>query len=132
MQKDIKNSNSFSIGQASESAVEAFYQQRGALVIAKNYFNRKGKRFGEIDLIALKGRSIYFIEVKARSSEMFGGALASFTAQKRAKLIKTIEYFLLLNPQYRALQPKIHLAIVAINPVDKTAQSIKILIDVID
>lgn len=46
-------------------------------------------RMGEIDLIMRDGRYLVFVEVRARVSMVFGGALASITHAKRQKLLKT-------------------------------------------
>lgn len=51
-------------------------------------------RFGEIDLIARKGRTVCFVEVKLRSSVQFGLPREAVTAVKRERLRKTALYYL--------------------------------------
>lgn len=52
-------------------------------------------RVGEIDLIMRDDSCLVFVEVRARVSDAFGGALASITYNKKQKLIKTASLFLL-------------------------------------
>ncbi len=51
-------------------------------------------RMGEIDLILRDGEYLVFVEVRARSSQAFGGAIASVTFSKKQKLIKTALHYL--------------------------------------
>ena len=51
-------------------------------------------RFGEIDLIMRDGTTLVFIEVRMRANEMFGGAAASITPAKQAKLLRTARHYL--------------------------------------
>lgn len=57
-------------------------------------------RFGEIDLIMKDHHTLVFIEVRARRSDEFGGALMSITHAKQQKIIKTAEHYLLINKLY--------------------------------
>ena len=54
-------------------------------------------RLGEIDLIMRDNNTLVFVEVRARVSNAFGGAIASVTHSKRQKLIKTASLYLLAN-----------------------------------
>ena len=82
-------------------------QKRGAIaeqavarhLIAQGYYLRQSNfsvaRLGEIDLILQRGRTIYFVEVKARKdASAFGGALAAITARKRLRLQRAALYYL--------------------------------------
>jgi len=69
-------------GAAAEALAAEFLQSRGLAVIKRNYRCRGG----EIDLIARDGATLVFVEVRLRSSNAFGGALASITAAKRRRL----------------------------------------------
>lgn len=57
-------------------------------------------KLGEIDLIMLDGNYIVFIEVKMRTSNNFGGALASVTRNKQNKIKKTANMYLLQHQYY--------------------------------
>jgi len=49
---------------------------------------------GEIDLLMQDGSVLVFVEVRSRSNTRFGGALASVSHRKRARLIRTARFFL--------------------------------------
>src|SRR5689334_14042733 len=64
---------------------------------------------GEIDIIALRGRQLVFIEVKARSSDL-DDILVSFKQQSR--IIRAAELFLSHNPKYRNHEIRFDVAII--------------------
>jgi putative endonuclease len=59
-----------------------FLTARGLTIVARNFRTRRG----EIDLIAQDGATLVFVEVRLRRSPSFGGAGASITAAKGARL----------------------------------------------
>ena len=67
-------------------------------------------RGGEIDLIMQHGRELVFVEVRFRSSASHGGALASITSGKQARLVLAAQVFL---QRYRRL-PACRFDVVAI------------------
>jgi putative endonuclease len=77
-------------GDRAEDVAATFLQQRGLTLATRNY----QCRFGEIDLIARDGDTVVFVEVRMRASGAFGGAAASITAGKRAKLLRTARHYL--------------------------------------
>lgn len=77
-------------GRHAEDLAAAFLQQRGLVIVERNY----RCRYGEIDLIAREGRTLVFVEVRMRTREDFGGAAASITAAKRGKLSRAARHFL--------------------------------------
>lgn len=81
-------------GDDAERLAETFLVKRGLNVVARNYHCR----FGEIDLIMRENETLVFVEVKMRkvtSSKIdFGGALASITKSKQAKIIATAQHYL--------------------------------------
>lgn len=64
---------------------------------------------GEIDIIALRGKRVVFIEVKARSSDL-DDRLVSFKQQKR--IVRAAELFLSTNPKYRNYEIRFDVAII--------------------
>lgn len=54
-------------------------------------------RHGEIDIIALDGDVLAFVEVKLRGSGSFGDALMSITASKQKKLRRAAEGYFYVN-----------------------------------
>jgi putative endonuclease len=70
-------------GSRCEDAAALFLESKGLTIVARNFRTRRG----EIDLIARDGDTLVFVEVRLRSSAAFGGAAASITAAKCARLV---------------------------------------------
>ena len=77
-------------GKDAEARAARYLEARGLHIVERNYRSR----YGEIDLIARDGVPLVFVEVRARSSNAFGGAAASITAAKRQKLTRTALHYL--------------------------------------
>ncbi len=68
------------LGRAGEDIAAAWYEDNGYEVLERNWRRREG----EVDLIARKGRTVVFCEVKTRSSDAFGtGAESVLPAKQR-------------------------------------------------
>jgi putative endonuclease len=70
------------IGKFGEEAAAEYLIDKGYLVLEKNF----SVRYGEIDLVALDGDSLVFVEVKTRTSDRFGLPEDSITAEKMARM----------------------------------------------
>jgi putative endonuclease len=73
-----------------------------ALLILKGYrilARRHRGPFGEIDIIATRGRRLAFVEVKQRNSA--GDAAAALTATQADRLSNAVEHWLWRNPRFR-------------------------------
>jgi putative endonuclease len=77
-------------GSEAERCAERFLLQRHLVLLQRNY----RCRFGEIDLIMRNGETLVFVEVRLRSSSVFGGAGASVTSFKQTKLLRTARHYL--------------------------------------
>ena len=77
-------------GQQAEALALSWLQQRGLVCVTRNY----RCRMGEIDLIMHDGTTLVFVEVRQRRSARFGGAAASITPAKQARLVRTAEHYL--------------------------------------
>ena len=78
-------------GAAAEDIAARFLAERGLRVIERNF----RVRGGEIDLVCRDGKTTVFVEVRQRSRGDFGGAAASITAAKQARLILAARHWLL-------------------------------------
>jgi len=67
-----------SVGMAAETAAANYLQQQGYKIIQQNWRTR----WCEIDLVAAKDKTIYFVEVKYRSSADYGTGLDYITPKK--------------------------------------------------
>lgn len=72
------------IGGSGEDIAAAFLQGLGYIILTRNY----RKRFGEIDIIAEEGDTLVFVEVKTRSSAVFGSPLEAVDARKQQRMAK--------------------------------------------
>ncbi len=88
------------IGSVAEQQACDYLMAQGLKWVESNY----QCRVGEIDLIMRDKNCLVFIEVRARVSNAFGGALASVTYNKKQKLIKTATLFL-LTEKFHDKQP---------------------------
>lgn len=83
--------NPRSKGQWYEQQARRFLETQGLLFVTANYYCRQG----ELDLIMQDQDALVFIEVRYRSSQQFGGALASISPAKQKKIRHTARYYLL-------------------------------------
>jgi putative endonuclease len=77
-------------GARAEEAACAFLASRGVAIVARNVRNR----FGEIDIVARDGDTLVFVEVRLRRSRAYGGAAASITPAKTARLVSAAQAYL--------------------------------------
>jgi putative endonuclease len=77
-------------GDAAEDAAARMLAARGLRIIERN-FRVKG---GEIDLVCRDGATTVFVEVRLRRRQDYGGAAASITAAKQARLILAARHWL--------------------------------------
>ena len=68
-----------------EALAAEFLVARGLSIVERNFRCRRG----EIDIIARDGDTLVFAEVRLRTRSDFGGAAASITAKKRARMRET-------------------------------------------
>lgn len=77
-------------GQAGEDAALAYLTVQGLTLLQRN-FRCKG---GEIDLVMQDGAALVFVEVRQRANLRHGGAAASVTRSKQARLIIAAQIYL--------------------------------------
>jgi putative endonuclease len=119
------------LGFAGERAAADWYKDNGFSIVALNYFNRRGKRVGEIDFIATRVRNIHFVEVKSRVSHSTELALEQVNQPKQMRLLMAIRYFLLMNQKYMEYEQHIDVAVVLFSQFDKSTPRVNIYPDVI-
>ncbi len=77
-------------GQAGESAAEEYLRRKGYRIVARNLRSH----LGELDLVAEDGQVLVFVEVKARRTDAFGGAIHAVHHRKQEKLIQLAAQYL--------------------------------------
>lgn len=82
------------LGRWGEQVAVQWLEQQGFRLLARNWCRCEG----EIDLIAMQGTTLVFIEVKTRRSEAFGTAEESVDERKRRQLARLAQHYLDENP----------------------------------
>ena len=76
-----------------EDLASEYIKNHGYKILERNF--RKG--YGEIDIIAIEGQILCFIEVKTRTSNQFGSPLEAINYWKLKTLTKTAQYYKMLH-----------------------------------
>jgi len=82
--------NKTEIGRRGEALAEGFLKRKGYKILDRNW---KG-RAGEIDIVALDGKTVVFVEVKTRSSEKFGSPKDAVDSRKKKHLTNAAKEYL--------------------------------------
>lgn len=77
-------------GRDSETSAEQFLRRKGYAILERNLRTT----IGELDLVADDHGVLVFVEVKARTTGAFGGALLAVDRRKQAKLIRLAGQYL--------------------------------------
>ncbi|MDF2458444.1 MAG: uncharacterized protein K0S79_860 [Nitrospira sp.] len=77
-------------GQEGEETAERYLRQKGYRIVARNLRTS----LGELDLVAEDGDVLVFVEVKARRTTDFGGAVHAVHRQKQTQLVRLAAQFL--------------------------------------
>lgn len=85
-------------GWRGELIASLYLRCRGYRIVAR----RQRTPVGEIDIVAIKGRRISFVEVKARSS--FAAAEASVLGEQRRRVRRAATSFIAARPCYQAFE----------------------------
>lgn len=90
------------LGRHGESVAARYLEDHGLRILARNVH----LRHAEIDLIALDGGTLCFVEVRLRSSDRFGSAAASVDRRKQRKLARAAAEWLARGraPRYARLR----------------------------
>lgn len=81
-----------------EDAAARWLCAQGWQVVQRNF----RCKLGEIDIIALDGECLVFVEVRARSNPRFSSAAASVDRRKQRKLLRAARVFLQHNAHWQA------------------------------
>lgn len=77
------------LGSSGERLAARYLRRHGYRILMRN-FRAAG---AEIDLVALDGETLVFVEVKARRSEAAGSPLAAVDARKQARIRRAAEVY---------------------------------------
>jgi putative endonuclease len=93
-----------SIGKYGEFLACIYYERAEFFIIYRNVRTKSG----EIDIIALKKGSIYFIEVKTRSNSKFGYPEEAISEEKKERIKRCVSEFLEDNKVYEDYEVYYH------------------------
>ncbi len=122
------------IGDLGENIAVTFLMKQGFDVVDRNYL----KKYGELDIVAIKGEIYHFIEVKSVSCESFPDVnheTDSYRPEdnvhgyKLKRLSKTIQAYILEKQVYER-EWQFDIAVVYLNTITRTAR-VKLLEDII-
>jgi len=80
-------------GADKEQLAVDYLTKQGMRIVERNF---RGKQ-GEIDIIGYHNQYLVFVEVKYRSSEVKGSALAAVDARKQRQICKVADYYRYLH-----------------------------------
>ena len=84
----------YQAGLLGEGLAAEYLKQRGYRLVSRRYRGR----LGEVDLIASRGQTLFFIEVKFRPKGRLGTGLLAIDADKRRRMKLTAQDYLKQRP----------------------------------
>ncbi len=81
------------LGQRGESIACQALRERGVQILARNVRTPHG----ELDIVTRQGKTLVFVEVKARTSRTFGLPEEALNRSKQAHLIAAAQHYLEIN-----------------------------------
>ena len=106
-------------GRKGEEQAAAALEASGMEIIARNFRSK----YGEIDIVALSGETIVFIEVKAWSAFGLEDLQYVIDVRKQRKIIKTAKFFLCENRKYSRMAIRFDVVFVKNNSVTHLASA---------
>lgn len=83
------------LGKIGENLAAVYLRKHGYRILERNF----KKRYGELDLIALSGTVLVFIEVKTRIGSSFGRPEEAVTPWKLREVVQTAQFYKSLHPE---------------------------------
>ena len=96
-------------GREGEARAAVALEGKGMTIIARNFRHRSG----EIDLVALDGEVLVFVEVKAWSSYGIEDLQIRIDKKKRSRIIETAKYFLSSHREYNCMAVRFDVVFIA-------------------
>ena len=111
--------NSAVRGRKGEEQAAAVLEASGMEIIAKNFRSK----YGEVDIVALSGETVVFIEVKSWSTFGLEDLQYGLDLKKQRKIIKTAKYFLSENREYSRMAIRFDVVFVKNNSITHLASA---------
>lgn len=114
--KDLRNKR---LGKTGEDLACEYLFNHHYKILERNF----RKRYGELDIVAVKDDTLVFVEVKTRIGRVFGLPEESVTPRKLAEVKQTAAYYKLLHPE---LPDSMQIDVIAIElEVDETLKAFR-------
>ena len=114
-----KNSHKKRLGKIGEDLASEYLTSHHYTIIERNF----QKRYGELDIIAIKDKTLIFVEVKTRIGRKFGLPEESVTPRKLREVKQTALYYKLLHPE---LPDRMRIDVIAIElDIDETLKAFR-------
>jgi putative endonuclease len=98
------------VGAAFEARAQEFLQRQRLRFVARNV----SCRGGEIDLVMReRDGALVFVEVRARAQRRYGGAAASIGWQKKQRIVRAAQHFLVTRVSHLRDQPACRFDVIA-------------------
>ena len=81
---------SYELGREGEEAAVIFLQQKGFLIVERNFRSQQG----EVDIIARDGEFLVFVEVKNYSFRSYGAPAGAVRKNKRQSIIHAAQFYI--------------------------------------
>lgn len=113
------------VGRAGETAACEYLSKKGYQIIERNF---NDIQWGELDIIAIKDKTLIFVEVKSRLSNQYGNPEEAVTKHKLSSLKRTANFYVMKHPYYPALL-RIDVVSVILEPKTLAPLSFELFLD---
>jgi putative endonuclease len=96
-------------GRAGEAVAALYLEGKGLKILERNFRAVSG----EVDLIALEGETLVFVEVKTWSTLGLDALEQGLNVKKQRRIIETAKYFLFSHREYRYMAVRFDVVFVA-------------------
>ena len=111
-------------GGRAEAVAAWLLRRQGFRLIARNV----RCRWGELDLVARRGRLLVVVEVRARSAALgldgVGQAAASVAAAKRRRMLRALRWWLARRPDLQGCYVRLDVVAVALDPAGRPCRAV--------
>jgi putative endonuclease len=90
--------NNYHSGKIAEFLARIYMRCHGYRIVVRNYVTGRGSTAGEIDFIAVKNKTLVFVEVKKRQN--YQNAAYAVTPTQKRRIIRGAQNFLQHHKQY--------------------------------
>jgi putative endonuclease len=91
----MTKTNNLTTGTIGEEYAANYLKSIGYKILERNFH----KRYRELDIVAIEGKTLVFVEVKSRKGDLFGAPEEAITPWKRRSLIQSAHYYKLIYPK---------------------------------